>query len=75
MKITIVTGPIGELVAVIHAHISEHDRNKTYENGPHASLRPAPGQNFHEVVAPELAASELRNWVIGHIKDTLVPNG
>ncbi len=71
MKITVITGPKGELVALVHAHLSEHDRNPSYENGPHATLRPAPGQTFHEMVAPEgyekLPAAELRRWVLGHL--------
>jgi hypothetical protein len=73
MKLTVVTGPQGELVAVIRAHISEHDLNPTFNNGPHATLRPMPGQKFHEIMAPELPSEELRSWVINHIKETLVP--
>lgn len=68
MKITAITGEKGELVAVVHAHISEHDRNPSYENGPHATLRPRPGQKFHELVAPEkLSTAELRSWVVSQI--------
>ena len=68
MKITVVTGPKGELVGIVHAHLSEHDRNPSYANGPHATLRPRPGQKFHELVAPDkLPSAELRRWVLSHL--------
>lgn len=53
MKVTVITGPKGKLVGLVHAHLSEHDRNKDYKNGPHATLRPLPGQKFHEIELPE----------------------
>ena len=53
MKLTVITGRKGELVAMVHAHLSEHDRNKDYKNGPHETLRPRPGQKFHEIELPE----------------------
>jgi hypothetical protein len=71
MKLTVITGQKGELVALVHAHLSEHDRKKSYENGPHATLRPAPGQKFHEIELPEesakLAPAELRRRALEHV--------
>jgi hypothetical protein len=68
MKLTVVTGRRGELVALVHAHLSEHNRNRSHKDGPHATLRPAPGQDFHEVDAPDEYAkkpgAELRTWVL-----------
>ncbi len=71
MKLTAVMGPRGQLVALVHAHLSEHDRNKSDKEGPHATLHPAPGQTFHEMVAPEghekFAPAELRRWVMTQV--------
>lgn len=72
MKLTVVTGPRGQLVGLVRAHLSELDRNKTYANGgPHATLVPGPGQKFHEIVAPagheKLSRGELRRWVMKNI--------
>ena len=53
MKLTVITGPKGQLVAMVHAHLSEHDRNQDYSHGPHATLQPLPGQKFHEIELPE----------------------
>jgi hypothetical protein len=68
MNITAITRENGQLVALVRAHISEHDRNKSCSSGPHATVRPEPGQMFHEMVAPEghekLSKAELRNWVV-----------
>ena len=70
MKLTVITGPKGKLVAIVHAHLSEHDRNRP-NNGPHATLRPGPGQKFHEIVAPDeyerLPGEELRRWIQKHL--------
>lgn len=70
MKITVVTGPSGELVALVHAHLSEH-RPDPGVPGPHATLAPAPGQRFHEVVAPEghedVPREELRAWIVREV--------
>lgn len=72
MKLTIITGAKGQLVGLVRAHLSELNRNKTYPNGaPHATLRPGPGQKFHEIVAPagheNLSREELRRWVLKNI--------
>jgi hypothetical protein len=72
MKLTIVTGAKGQLVGLVRAHLSELNRNKTYLNGgPHATLRPGPGQKFHEIVAPagheKLSREQLRRWVLKNL--------
>jgi hypothetical protein len=72
MKLTVITGPKGQLVGLVRAHVSELNRNKTYVNGgPHATVRPGPGEKFHEVVAPagheKLSREELRRWVLKNI--------
>jgi hypothetical protein len=72
MKLTIVTGAKGQLVGLVRAHLSELNRNKTYLNGgPHATLRPGPGQKFHEIVAPagheKLSREQLRHWVLKNL--------
>jgi hypothetical protein len=65
MKLTIITGPRGKLVAIVHAHISEHDRSAS-TTGVHATLRPGPGQTFHEIEVPGeyegRPSHELRAW-------------
>jgi hypothetical protein len=70
VKLTVITGPKAKLVAIVHAHISEHDRNRSH-NEPHATLRPGPGQKFHEIEAPQeyegLPREELRRWVLKHL--------
>jgi hypothetical protein len=64
MKLTVVTNHLGELVGLARVHLSEHDRKKSFKNGPHATLVPAPGQRFHEIELPagseKLAPPELR---------------
>jgi len=71
MKVTVITGSKGELVGLIHAHISEHDRNKNYKNGPHATLWPGPGQKFHEIELPEecrkLSSEERGRRALEHV--------
>jgi hypothetical protein len=71
MKLTVITGTKGELVGLIHAHISEHDRNRNFERGPHVSLRPGPGQKFHEIELPaeceKLPRPELRRTAHDHV--------
>jgi hypothetical protein len=72
MKLTVVTGPKGQLVGLVRAHLSELNRNKTFSNGgPHGTLVPGPGQKFHEIVAPagheNLPREELRRWVMKNI--------
>ena len=49
MKLTVITNHKGELVALVRAHLTEHDRKRSFKNGPHAMLRPGPGQTFHEI--------------------------
>jgi hypothetical protein len=72
MKLTVITNHMGELVALVHAHISEHDRNKNFKNGPHATLRPGPGQTFDEIELPQdcekLSPPEIRRKAIAHVK-------
>ena len=72
MKLTVITNHMGELVALVHAHISEHDRNKNYNNGPHATLRPGPGQTFHEIELPaeyeKLTRQEIRRKALEHVR-------
>ena len=72
MKLTVITNEAGELVALVHAHLSEHDRKPSYKNGPHATLRPGPGQKFHEVELPQecekLAPPEVRRIALEHAK-------
>jgi hypothetical protein len=68
MKVTVVTGSRGKLVALVYAHLSEHDRSASYAGGPHATLRPMTGQKFHELEAPDeyekRPSAELRRWAI-----------
>jgi hypothetical protein len=67
MKLTVVTGPKGELVAMMQDHLSEQRRKRATGRGPQATLVPGPGQTFHELVAPaqhrDLASDDLRRWV------------
>jgi hypothetical protein len=67
MKLTVVTGPKGELVAMIQDHVSELRRKRAAGRGPQATLVPGPGQTFHELVSPaqhrDLASDDLRRWV------------
>jgi hypothetical protein len=71
VKITVITGANGQLVAIAHAHLSEHDRLPRVAGAPHATLLPQAGQVFHELVAPEEFRREphdaLRRWVLGHL--------
>jgi len=71
MKLTVITGPEGQLIGMVHAHLSEHDRKKSYKNGPHATLKPGPGQSFHEIELPpeceKLTPPELRRTAMTHI--------
>ncbi len=72
MKLTVITGPKGELVGFANVHLSEHNARPTYSNnGPHATITPMPGQTFHEIVAPQghekLSRAELRRWVLGNM--------
>ena len=71
MKLTAVVGGKGQLVALVHAHLSEHNRDRSFTNGPHATLQPQPGQSFHEMTAPQghekLSPAELRRWVMTQI--------
>jgi hypothetical protein len=71
MKLTIVTGRKGELVALVDAHLSDHSTARSHADGPHATLRLAAGQKFHEVEAPDEYANkppaELRSWVLKHL--------
>jgi hypothetical protein len=72
MNLTVVTGPKGQLVGLVRAHLSELNRNQDYSTGgPHATLVPGPGQKFHEIVAPagheKLPREELRRWVMKNI--------
>ena len=72
MKLTVITNHMGKLVALVHAHISEHDRNRNYKNGPHATLRPGPGQTFHEIELPQefekLTPPEIRRKALEHVR-------
>jgi len=72
MKLTVITNHMGELVALVHAHLSEHDRNRSYNNGPHATLRPGPGQTFHEIELPaetgKLSPAEIRRKALQHVR-------
>jgi hypothetical protein len=71
MKLTVITGPKGKLVALVHAHLSEHDRDRSAGRGPHATLRPRPGQKFHEIELPEecakLRAADLRRRALAQV--------
>lgn len=71
MKLTVITGAQGQLVALVHAHLSEHDRNQSFKNGPHATLRPGPGQKFHEIELPpeceKLPLAELQRRAHDHV--------
>jgi hypothetical protein len=70
VKVTAVTGPKGELVAIVHGHLSEHGKNRS-KDGPHATLYEGPGQKFHEIEAPaeheKLPHAQLRDWVVKHL--------
>jgi len=70
VKLTVITNETGELVALVHAHLSEHDRERSYKDGPHATLRPLPGQKFHEIELPagseKLAPHEIRRMALEH---------
>ena len=72
MKLTVITNHLGELVALVHAHISEHDRNRNYKSGPHATLRPGPGQTFHEIELPQeyekLSTPEIRRKALEQVR-------
>lgn len=74
MKLTVITSERGELVGLIHAHITEHDRNKTFARGPHVSLRPGPGQKFNEIELPaeceKLPRPELRRRALAEATKT-----
>ncbi len=74
MKLTVITNHMGELVGLVHAHLSEHDRNKNYKSGPHATLRPGPGQRFHEIELPaeceKLTPAEIRRRALEHARRT-----
>lgn len=67
MKITIIHGAEGQLAAIVHGHVSEHERQAPAAGMPRATLRPQPGQSFHEVEAPETLRGQshevLRRWV------------
>lgn len=71
VKITAITGPGGELVAIVHAHLSEHAKAAPRAGHPHATLTPQRGQTFHELVAPahlhDRPHAELRGWVVEHL--------
>jgi uncharacterized membrane protein len=71
VKITAILGGDGRLVAIVHAHLSEHDRQPRSATVPHATLRAQPGQVFHEVIAPEALRGQphdlLRRWVVEHV--------
>lgn len=71
MKLTVITNQLGELVALVYAHLSEHDRNRSQKDGPHATLRPGPGQRFHEIELPKgsekLAPAEIRRRAMEHV--------
>lgn len=65
MKITVITGPNGELVGTAHGHAEEHRRMQA---GPLAG----PGQTLHELTVPdELAqlrdAAELHAQIARHL--------
>lgn len=70
MNITAITGAQGQLVAIVHAHLSAHDKARP-ATGPHATLKAMPGQKFHELVAPGHLEGkphpELRSWVMNHL--------
>jgi hypothetical protein len=72
VKVTAVTGPKSELVAIVHGHLSEHNKNRS-KDGPHATLHEGPGQKFHEIEAPagheKLPHAELRSWVVKYLGD------
>jgi|HubBroStandDraft_4_1064222.scaffolds.fasta_scaffold1181119_1 hypothetical protein len=72
MKLTVVTNHMGELVGVVHAHLSEHDRKPSYKNGPHATLIPGPGQRFHEIELPagseKLVPAEIRRKAMDMVR-------
>ena len=72
MKLTVITNERGELAGLVHAHLSEHDRNRSYKKGPHATLRPGPGQKFHEIELPKecekLAPAEIRRRALDHVR-------
>lgn len=72
MKLTVITNDAGELVALVHAHLSEHDRNRSYKSGPHATLRPGPGQKFHEIELPQecekISPPEIRRKALEHAR-------
>jgi hypothetical protein len=72
MKLTVVTNHTGELVGLVRVHLSEHNRNKSFKNGPHATLVPAPGQRFHEIELPpeseKLAPPELRRAAMDTVR-------
>ena len=71
MKVTIITDQSGKLVALVHADLSEHERQNSVGRGPHATLRPRPGQTFDEIDLPEecakLPAADLGRRALGHV--------
>lgn len=72
MKVTVITNYMGELVGVVYAHLSEHNRNPSFKNGPHATPVPAPGQRFHEIELPaeseKLAPGEIRRRALEMVR-------
>jgi TPP-dependent 2-oxoacid decarboxylase len=73
MKLTAIMGSHGELVGVVHIHLSEHKRSTERSQAPHATLRPGPGQVFHEIEVSEdyrsLPLDELHQRVRQHVPD------
>jgi hypothetical protein len=73
MKLTAITGPHGELVGVVHLHLSEYKRASGQSQTPHATLKPGPGQSFHEIELPEeyrsLPLAELHHRVRRHVSE------
>ncbi|MBS0560653.1 MAG: hypothetical protein JSR21_11415 [Proteobacteria bacterium] len=76
MKITVIGDARGKLVAIVHGHVSEHEKEYAQAASSHApavprvTLMPRPGQAFHEVVAPADLRGKphdaLRRWVMSH---------
>jgi len=73
MKLTVVTDQKGELIALVHAHLSEHNSNRSYQDRPHATLRPAPDRKFHEIEVPDeyekLPVEDLHRRVLDQIRN------
>jgi hypothetical protein len=74
MKITVVTDGQGKILASMGGHASEYRQRP----GPFATLRPGPGQVFHELDVPDdygkLSPDELHRALQLHVPTSTAPS-